>query len=78
MASRAANYRSVSEGNLNVAKRAADQIELYVQNGIQILKGIAENISRTHLEPWQKETIIKNYVINFEQFHEIYLTRIGR
>jgi len=74
MASRAANYRSVSEGNLNVAKRAADQIELYVHNGIQILKGIAENISRTHLEPWQKETIIKNYVINFEQFHEIYLT----
>ncbi len=74
MASRTANYRSVSEGNLNVAKRAADQIELYVQNGTQILKGIAENISRTHLEPWQKETIIKNYVINFEQFHEIYLT----
>jgi signal transduction histidine kinase len=74
MASRAANYRSVSEGNLNVAHRAADQIELYVQNGTQILKGIAENISRTHLESWQKETIIKNYVINFEQFHEIYLT----
>ena len=74
MASRSANYRSVSEGNLNVAKRAADQIELYVQNGIQILKGVAENINRTHLEAWQKETIIKNYVINFEQFHEIYLT----
>jgi HAMP domain-containing protein len=74
MASRSANYRSVSEGNLNAAKRAADQIELYVHNGIQILKGIAENISRTHLEPWQKETIIKNYVINFEQFHKIYLT----
>jgi len=74
VASRAANYSSVSEGNLNVAKRAADQIELYVQNGIHILKGIAENINRTHLEPWQKETIIKNYVINFEQFHEIYLT----
>ncbi len=74
MASRATNYQSVSEGNLNVANRAADQIELYVQNGIQVLKGIAENINRTHLEPWQKETIIKNYVINFEQFHEIYLT----
>jgi len=74
MASRAANYHSVSEGNLNVAKRAADQIELYVQNGTQIFKGIAENVNRTHLQPWQKETIIKNYVINFEQFHEIYLT----
>ncbi|UCD70719.1 MAG: HAMP domain-containing protein [Syntrophobacterales bacterium] len=74
MASRATTYRSISEGNLNVAKRAADQIELYVQNGTQILKGIAENISRTHLQTWQKETIIKNYVINFEQFHEIYLT----
>jgi signal transduction histidine kinase len=74
MTSRAANYRSVSEGNLNVAKRAADQIGLYVQNAIQILKGIAENVNRTHLETWQKETIIKNYVINFDQFHEIYLT----
>jgi signal transduction histidine kinase len=74
IASRAATYRSVSEGNLNVAMRAADQIELYVQNGTQILKGIAENVSRTHLEPWQKETIIRNYVINFEQFHQIYLT----
>ena len=74
MASRTANYRSVSEGNLNVAKGAADQIELYVQNGIQILKGISENVNRIHLVPWQKETIIKNYIINFEQFHEIYLT----
>jgi len=74
MASRTATYRSVSEGNLNVARRGADQIELYVDNGIQILKGIAENVNRTHLEAWQKETIIKNYVINFEQFHEIYLT----
>ena len=74
MASRASTYQSVSDGNLNVAKRAADQIELYVQNATHILKGIAENISRTHLEPWQKETIIKNYVINFEQFHEINLT----
>jgi len=77
--SRSANYEAVSEGNLNVARRAADQIELYVTNAIYILRAIAENINRTYLEDWQKERIIKNYVLNFKEFHQIYLTdRNGR
>ncbi len=67
------NYRSVSEGNLNVARAAADHIELYVSNGIDILRAIAENISHTHLEKWQKEMIIRGYVINFEEFETIYV-----
>jgi signal transduction histidine kinase len=79
MTSRSANYEAVSEGNLNVARRAADQIELYVTNAIYVLRAIAENINRTYLEDWQKERMIKNYVLNFEEFHKIYLTdRNGR
>ncbi len=68
-----ANYRSVSGGNLNVAGVAADHIELYVSNSIDILRAIAQNISRTHLEKWQKETIVRDYVINFEEFEKIYV-----
>ncbi len=79
MTSRSANYEAVSEGNLNVARRAADQIGLYVTNAIYVLRAIGENINRTHLEDWQKERIIKNYVLNFKEFHQIYLTdRNGR
>jgi len=73
-ASRRANYRSVSEGNLNVARRAAEQIELYVVNSINILRAISENINRIDLQDWQKETILKNYVMNFDEFEEIYMT----
>lgn len=73
-ASRKANYRSVSEGNLNVAKRAAEQMELYVVNSLNILRAISENINRINLLDWQKETILKNYVMNFDEFEEIYVT----
>jgi signal transduction histidine kinase len=69
-----ANHRSVSEGNLNVARASADQIELYVSNSINILRAISQNISRTYMERWQKETIIRDYVINFEEFERIYVT----
>lgn len=72
--SRRATYASVSQGNLNVAQRAAEQIELYVSNSIDVLKALAENINRADLKDWQKERIIKNYVINFEEFEQIYIT----
>lgn len=72
--SRRATYTSVSQGNLNVAQRAAEQIELYVSNSIDVLKALAENINRADLQDWQKERIIKNYVINFEEFEQIYIT----
>ncbi len=72
--SRRATYASVSQGNLNVAQRAAEQIELYVSNSINVLKALAENINRADLKDWQKERIIKNYVINFEEFEQIYIT----
>jgi two-component system NtrC family sensor kinase len=72
--SRRATYTSVSQGNLNVAQRAAEQIELYVSNSIDVLKALAENINRADLKNWQKERIIKNYVINFEEFEQIYIT----
>jgi signal transduction histidine kinase len=68
------NYRTVIQGNMNGAVRASQEIELYVKNAISILQGISNNINRIYLEPWQKEAILKNYVINFEEFRKIYIT----
>jgi signal transduction histidine kinase len=63
--------RIVAEENLEVAKRAAHQIKQYVDNGIAILEALAQNLGKTDLLAWQKERMIKNYVIKFEQFRSI-------
>ena len=35
------------------------------------MKGLANNINRIYLNKWQKEIMIRNYVINFEEFKKI-------
>lgn len=74
--SRTATIKTIIEGNLRVAKRAASEIGLYITNSENILRSLEENISRADLEDWQKERVIKNYVLNFREFQEIHLTDI--
>ena len=74
--SRETAIRTTIEGNLRIAKRAASEIGLYITNSENILKSLAENISRADLADWQKERVIKNYVLNFREFQEIHLTDI--
>ncbi|HEX9759076.1 MAG TPA: ATP-binding protein [Nitrospiria bacterium] len=64
----------VVEENQEIAKRAADQIAQYVHHGIDILEALGQNIGKTDLLQWQKERMIKNYVIQFGQFESIDLT----
>lgn len=71
-----AYLQSVSEGNKRVAIGTAEQIELYVENNLNILQGLANNINRIYLNRWQKEVIIRNFVINFDEFRKIYI--VGR
>lgn len=49
----------------------ADQIENYIKYNLCILQGLANNINRIYLDTWQKEVIIRNFVINFAEFREI-------
>src|SRR3990172_3002322 len=68
----------VVEENLAVARRASHQIKQYVDNGIAILEAMAQNLGKTDLLTWQKERIVKNYAIQFEQFHSIDLADESR
>ncbi|MGA1823124.1 MAG: ATP-binding protein [bacterium] len=68
---RVACLQSVSEGNTNVAIGTAEQLELYLENTINILRGLADNINRIYLTTWQKEVIIRNVVISFDEFRKI-------
>ena len=65
--------QAVIQGNLNVAGRAAEQIELYVTGSVKILKAVAADLQQTGLETWQKDRILKNFVLQFPEFRELTL-----
>jgi signal transduction histidine kinase len=65
--------RSVIAGNENVARRVAEQIALYVQTNVDILRSVAGNVENTNLERWQQDRILKNAVLDFPEFREITL-----
>ena len=63
--------QTVIQGNLNVARRAAEQINLYVTSGIKILRAVAADLQHTGLAPWQQDRILKNFVLQFPEFTEL-------
>ena len=65
--------QAVIQGNLNVATRAAEQIDLYVTGSVKILKAVAADLQQTGLQPWQKDRILKNFVLQFPEFRELTL-----
>jgi signal transduction histidine kinase len=65
--------QSVVSGNLNVATRAAEQIQFYIEANVKILEAVASDLEGTDLEPWQQDRILKNYVLEFPEFRELTL-----
>ena len=63
--------QTVVQGNLNVAKRAAEQIHLYVVSGVKILRAVAADLQHTGLQRWQQDRILKNFVLQFPEFNEL-------
>lgn len=70
---RTGNETSVAEGNLNVAGRAAQQIEQYMDNNVKVLQAVAAELHHTELHTWQQDRIVKNYVLDFREFRELTL-----
>jgi signal transduction histidine kinase len=70
---RDATRRSVITGNSNVAKRVAEQINLYVATNVNILRSVAGDLENTDLERWQQDRVLKNDVLEFPEFRELTL-----
>ena len=70
---RTGNETSVAEGNLNVARRAAQQIEQYMDKNVKVLQAVAAELRHTELRTWQQDRIVKNYVLDFREFRELTL-----
>ena len=65
--------QAVIDGNLKVASQVAEQIELYVTGSVKILKAVAADLQQTSLQRWQKDRILKNFVLQFPEFKELTL-----
>jgi two-component system, NtrC family, sensor kinase len=63
--------QAVIQGNLDVARRVAEQIELYVSGSIKILNAVSADLQQTGLERWQQDRILKNFVLQFPEFTEL-------
>ena len=70
---RTGTTRSVVDGNLAIAERAAEQIDLYVATTVRILGTVAADLQGTSLRPWQRDRILKNHVLRFPEFREMTL-----
>ena len=70
---RAGTRQSVIQGNLNVAARAAEQIEQYMENHVSRLRLLADTLHDTQLEPWQQTQVLTNLVLDFEGLGELTL-----
>ncbi len=68
---RSGTRQSVTEGNLNVATRAAEQIASYVSNSVNVLRAIGAELNGTRLGAWQQDRVAKNFVLEFPEFREI-------
>src|SRR6267378_373491 len=63
--------QAVIQGNLDVARRVAEQIELYVTSSVKILNAVSADLQQTGLEHWQQDRILKNFVLQFPEFTEL-------
>tara|TARA_B100002003_G_scaffold245749_1_gene274132 strand:+ start:2094 stop:3623 length:1530 start_codon:yes stop_codon:yes gene_type:complete len=70
---RAGTRQSVIDGNRNVAARAAEQIEQYMEFHVSVLRSLAANLRDTQLEEWQQTQILTNFVLDYEVFRELTL-----
>ena len=65
--------QAVIKGNRDVAVRVADQIEMYVEGYIRILKAVAAEMQQTGLAQWQQDKVLTNFVREFAEFKELTL-----
>src|SRR5437588_4336897 len=64
---------SVVAGNINVATRAAKEIGRYITTNAELLKALAADLQDTGLTRDQQDQILKTYVLQFREFHELTL-----
>jgi signal transduction histidine kinase len=67
----AGTERSVTLGNHALADQIAQRIALYFDHNVRVLRSIGLELQGTQLEPWQRQQVLRNHVLDFREFREI-------
>ncbi|MPZ17179.1 MAG: HAMP domain-containing protein [Luteitalea sp.] len=59
--------------NQETARRAAEEIGSYLSQNMKMLQAVAADLQHTRLDHWQRERILRNYVLAFPEVREITL-----
>ncbi len=68
---RSGTRQTVTNGNLNVARLAGEQVRRYITTNIQIFQALAADLEGTNLTLAQQDLILKNFVLRFPEFREL-------
>jgi signal transduction histidine kinase len=68
---RSGAQRTVVEGNRDIARQVSEQIEQYLTNSVRILNAVSAEMQGTGLVRWQQDRILKNVVLQFDEFTEL-------
>lgn len=64
---------SVQEANLSVARQVAEQIDQYIGHNTRVLRSVGLELRATGLQDWQRDRILKDFVLDFPEFREMTL-----
>jgi len=62
---------TVSDGNFEIAKRASNEIRLYIEQAQSVVSQVADDIGILETTPIQRQRLIDNVVVRHEQFREL-------
>jgi PAS domain S-box-containing protein len=63
---------NISQRNLQIARRAANDIDLYIDNSLEELKAVAEILDPL-TDPWIQDILLENLSVTFNRFKMIFL-----
>jgi len=63
---------NISERNLQIARRASNEISLYIENSIRDVKAAADVLAVLK-DPWLQDMLLENLSMTFKRFQSIYL-----
>ena len=63
---------NISERNLQIARRASNEISLYIENSISDVKAAADILAALK-DPWVQDILLENLAVTFKRFQNIYL-----
>lgn len=63
--------RTVTEGNLDVARQVGEQVSRYITTNLRILGALADEVGSAGIEPARQDRVLKSFVLRFPDFREL-------